>query len=211
LKLITDRKSTAIISDDIEIRLPKAEVPAYFEWALWRAFLAINKLKNPPYESRRFKVDQDILPIGNAPGNGPDLIFEFEKYVLVVEATLTDNSRQEAAEGEPVRRHVARAIDFYGDTKPVFGLFVANRIDSNTAETFKTGVWYDSADSKAELGIVPMTLTQFSTIFKFLFSKNKVDNAHILEIIRLCLENKNKYSAPEWKSVIESIIIDYSK
>ena len=50
------------------------------------------------------------MPIGCAPGNGPDLIFEFENYVLVAEVTLTDSSRQEAAEGEPVRRHVAELL-----------------------------------------------------------------------------------------------------
>lgn len=59
--------------------------PAYLEWAVWRAFLAINHLVNEPYEARRFKVDQDFFPLGCAPGNGPDLIFEFEEYVLVVE------------------------------------------------------------------------------------------------------------------------------
>ncbi|MCL5410492.1 MAG: AlwI family type II restriction endonuclease [Patescibacteria group bacterium] len=208
-ELIIDRKSAATLSEDNEIRLPKSEVPAYFEWALWRAFLAINKLKNPPYESRRFKVDQDILPIGNAPGNGPDLIFEFEDYVLVVEATLTDNSRQEAAEGEPVRRHVAQAINQYGENKPVFGLFVANQIDSNTAETFRSGVWYNTSDSKAELGIVPMTLTQFSSIFRFLFSNDKVDNRHILEVIKLCLDKKDEYTAPEWKERINTFVLNY--
>lgn len=80
--------------------MPQAEAPAYFEWVLWRAFLAINSLANKPYEARRFKIDQDFLPVGTAPGNGPDLIFEFHDFVIVVEVTLTDNSRQEAAEGE---------------------------------------------------------------------------------------------------------------
>ncbi len=63
---------------------PRILDPAYFEWVLWRAFLAINSLANKPYEARRYKIDQDFLPVGTAPGGGPDLIFEFEDFVIVV-------------------------------------------------------------------------------------------------------------------------------
>lgn len=133
-----------------EITVPRDEAPAYFEWILWRAFLAINSLANRPSEARRFRVDQDFLPVGTAPGNGPDLIFEFADFVVVVEVTLTTNSRQEAAEGEPVRRHVANLVTHYAETmgKPVYGLFIANRIDSNTAETFRIGIWYTNEDER---------------------------------------------------------------
>lgn len=44
-----------------------------------------------------------------------NLIFEFHDFVIVVEALLTDNSRQEAAEGEPVRRHVVDFVSHYGE------------------------------------------------------------------------------------------------
>ena len=67
-------------------------------------------------------------------------------------------------EGEPVRRHVADLMQQYN--KPVYGLFIANRIDSNTAETFRIGVWYTRDDVRLNLHIVPFTLMQFSTFFK---------------------------------------------
>src|SRR5699024_1060211 len=129
------------VEEDIEIE----DEPAYLEWAVWRAFLTINHIVNEPHEARRFKVDQDFLPMGCAPGGGPDLIFEFEDYVLVVEVTLTTSSRQEAAEGEPVRRHVAKEKTKVAEKtgKPVYGLFMARSIDNNTAETFRIGVWYN--------------------------------------------------------------------
>ena len=41
------------------------------------------------------------------------MIFEFDDYVIVVEVTLSTNSRQEAMEGEPVRRHVADLVQKY--------------------------------------------------------------------------------------------------
>jgi hypothetical protein len=135
LELIAFKKNTDRVNGDIEINVPRTEVPAYLEWSLWRAFLAINSLSNKPYEVRRFKIDQDFLPISTAPGNGPDLIAEFEDCVIVIEVTLSESSRQEAMEGEPVRRHVADLMVQYN--KPVYGLFIANRIDSNTAETLE--------------------------------------------------------------------------
>lgn len=187
-----------------EIEIPRAEAPAYFEWVLWRAFLAINSLKNKPYEARRFKVDQDFLPVGTAPGNGPDLIFEFEEFILVVEVTLTGNSRQEAAEGEPVRRHIARIVEQYPG-KRVFGLFIANKIDTNTAETLRIGFWYKPDDSKTALQIVPVTLQQFEMLFSAGFASGNISPKIIQEFIRDCLAVSN-HDAPEWKREIEQTV-----
>ena len=159
MDLIASRRERMRIGEDEEIRVPKTEAPAYLEWSLWRAFLAIDTLANKPYEVRRFKVDQDFMPVCTAPGNGPDLVAEFEDCVVVIEVTLSESSRQEAMEGEPVRRHVADLMQQYN--KPVYGLFIANRIDSNTAETFRIGVWYTRDDVRLNLHIVPFTLSQF--------------------------------------------------
>lgn len=59
MDLIASRK-TRISHDDIEISVPRSEAPAYLEWSLWRAFLAIDTLVNTPNKVRRFKVDQDF-------------------------------------------------------------------------------------------------------------------------------------------------------
>jgi hypothetical protein len=188
MELIITRKGKKTLSNGEDIEVPQAEAPAYFEWVLWRAFLAINSLANKPYEARRFKIDQDFLPVGTAPGNGPDLIFEFHDFVIVVEVTLTANSRQEAAEGEPVRRHVADLVSHYGaqSGKPVYGLFIANRIDSNTAETFRIGVWFTQTDDKMRLDIIPVTLVQFKAFFEALFTSGRVEVGLIRELLDLC-------------------------
>ena len=125
MELLINPHRRHVADEDDQITIPQAEAPAYFEWVLWRAFLAIDSLANKPYDARRFKIDQDFLPVGTAPGNGPDLIFEFEDFVVVVEVTLTESSRQEAMEGEPVRRHVAALVTKYD--KPVYGLFLAKK------------------------------------------------------------------------------------
>ncbi len=163
-------------------------------------------LANKPYEARRFKIDQDFLPVGTAPGNGPDLIFEFDHFVVVVEVTLTDNSRQEAAEGEPVRRHVAELVSHFRakSGKPVYGLFIANRIDSNTAETFRIGVWFTHTDEKMRLDIIPVTLAQFKAFFESLFMTSYVKVNLIRELLDLCSDLRTDHEAPAWKQAIES-------
>lgn len=209
MELLKDRKNRKIFSNGMLIEIPQSEAPAYFEWVLWRAFLAINSLENKPYEARRFKIDQDFLPVGTAPGNGPDLIFEFSKFVIVVEVTLTDNSRQEAAEGEPVRRHVADLVEKYKScNKDVIGLFIANRIDSNTAETFRIGVWYDREDNKMELEIIPLTLHQFMEYFRSCFISTKVSIDALFGLLIKCGLNKQKLPAPEWKNEISNICLN---
>jgi hypothetical protein len=183
--------------------IPSNEAPAYFEWAVWRAFLAINSLRNEPWEARRFRVDEDFYPINTAPGGGPDIIFEFDDFVLIVEVTLTTSSRQEAVEGEPVRRHVAQYVDLYeSQGKRVYGLFLANNIDTNTAETFRIGCWFRQDDTKMAVQIVPLTITQFISAFeKIVCSGTDMSPRQILDLIRNCLAESNN-EAPMWKSRI---------
>ena len=204
MELIINRRGSKILPDGVEIAVPKAEAPAYFEWILWRAFLAINSLANKPYEARRFKIDQDFLPIGTAPGNGPDLIFEFDEFIIAVEVTLTENSRQEAAEGESVRRHVADIALRSG--KPVYGLFIANRIDSNTAETFRIGVWFTREDKKMRLDIIPITLQDFKIFFEALCKHGQRKIDVIRELLDKSSELRSQHEAPAWKQEIEKLV-----
>lgn len=202
--LIVNNGREKELDDENVIRVPRSEAAAYLEWTLWRAFLAIDHIKNKPYESRGFRIDQDYLPVGTAPGGGPDMIFEFDDYIIVVEVTMSTNSRQEAMEGEPVRRHVADLV--MTKDKPVYGVFVANKIDSNTAETFRIGVWYNSKDERMALRIVPFTLQQFSSYFKYMFESGNVSPDEFLILFSKCFEAKNEKDGPEWKKEIEHII-----
>ena len=207
MDLIASRKERIRIDEDTELRIPRAEAPAYLEWSLWRAFLAIDSLTNEPYQVRRFKVDQDFMPVSTAPGNGPDLIAEFNDRIVVIEVTLSESSRQEAMEGEPVRRHVADLMQQYD--KPVIGLFIANRIDSNTAETFRIGVWYTRDEEKLALQITPLTLQQFSDFFKAMFETGNVDPSNIFSLLDSCNNNAKvckETGAPGWKKSIDETV-----
>lgn len=186
--------------------------PAYLEWGLWRAFLAIDSLSTKPWDCRRFDVDRDFLPMHTAPGNGPDMIFEFDQFVLVVEVTFTASSRQEAAEGEPVRRHVAMEVMQREQSgKPVYGLFIANAIDSNTAETFSLGTWYKPDDTKLALRIVPLTLAQFCDTFEAAFSLcGRLEPAQIMQLLKDCLQHRAE-DGPRWKVRIGEEVTAYLK
>lgn len=204
--LIVNNGREKELNEDYTIKVPKSEAAAYLEWILWRAFLAIDHISNKPYEARGFSIDQDYLPVGTAPGGGPDMIFEFQDYIIVVEVTMSTNSRQEAMEGEPVRRHVADLV-LHKD-KPVYGIFIANKIDSNTAETFRIGVWYTPKDKKMALKIVPLTLEQFSFFFKEIFENDKVHPDNVINLFNMCFEAKEGREAPEWKNQIDIVVHD---
>ena len=203
MKLLSSRKERLKIGGDTEISIPRTEAPAYLEWSLWRAFLALGGLVNKPYEVRRFSVDQDFYPVSTAPGSGPDLVAEFSTCVVVIEATLSENSRQEAMDGEPVRRHVAALMQQY--QKPVYGLFIANQIDSNTAETFRIGIWYTRDDKKLDLQIVPATLSQFNALFQALFETHQETPDAVIQVMSVCEKCRAENEAPTWKKRISEI------
>jgi hypothetical protein len=190
------------LDDGSEIEIPSSERPAYFEWVVWRSFLAINSIVNPPWESRNFKVDPDFKPISHAASGSSDLIFEFDDFVLVVEVTLTTSSRQEAAEGEPVRRHVANYVQKYEPLgKQVYGLFMAIVIDTNTANTFRLGEWYLADDTKIHVQIVPVALKDFKELLN---AKKDSPNELLSQIKDLLIECRSEMTrpAPDWKRFI---------
>ena len=197
-----------VYDEDNAIEVPKDETPAYLEWILWRSALAIDHMVNKPYEVRGFKLDSDFLPVSAAGGGKGDLYCEYSDFTILTEVTMSTSSRQEAMEGEPVRRHVSDAVLKYD--KPVYGLFIAIRIDTNTAETFKHGVWYAKGDVKQRLNIVPLTLSQFQKFFVAMFEAKKAHPQKLRDLIDVCETSRDNMEAPEWKEFIDYAVSDRS-
>lgn len=193
-----------VYDEDNAIEIPKDETPAYFEWTLWRAALAIDHMVNKPYEVRGFRLDADFLPVTAAGGGKGDLYCEFEDFMILTEVTMSTSSRQEAMEGEPVRRHVSDAVMNYN--KPVYGLFLAIRIDTNTAETFRHGIWYAKGDVKQRLDIVPLSLEQFRRHFVSMFESKQARPEHLRDLILQCETERDNLEAPAWMRHIESVV-----
>lgn len=190
-----------VYDEDNAIEVPKDETPAYLEWTLWRAALAIDHMTNKPYEVRGFKLDSDFMPVSAAGGGKGDLYCEFNDFTILTEVTMSTSSRQEAMEGEPVRRHVSDAVLKYN--KPVYGMFIAVRIDTNTAETFRHGIWYAKGDVKQRLDIVPLTLVQFQKYFVAMFETKKATPERLRDLILECKLKRDIMGAPDWKQYID--------
>ena len=193
-----------VYDEDNAIEIPKDETPAYFEWTLWRAALAIDHMVNKPYEVRGFRLDSDFLPVTAAGGGKGDLYCEFEDFMILTEVTMSTSSRQEAMEGEPVRRHVSDAVLNYN--KPVYGLFLAIRIDTNTAETFRHGIWYAKGDVKQRLDIVPLSLEQFRRHFVSMFEGKQARPEHLRDLILQCEMERDNLEAPAWMMYIDDVV-----
>lgn len=193
-----------VYDEDNAIEIPKDETPAYFEWTLWRAALAIDHMVNKPYEVRSFRLDSDFLPVTAAGGGKGDLYCEFEDFMILTEVTMSTSSRQEAMEGEPVRRHVSDAVLSYN--KPVYGLFLAIRIDTNTAETFHHGIWYAKGDVKQRLDIVPLSLEQFRRHFVSMFEGKQARPEHLRDLILQCETERDNLEAPAWMRYIDDVV-----
>ena len=193
-----------VYDEDNAIEIPKDETPAYFEWTLWRAALAIDHMVNKPYEVRGFRLDADFLPVTAAGGGKGDLYCEFEDFMILTEVTMSTSSRQESMEGEPVRRHVSDAVLNYN--KPVYGLFLAIRIDTNTAETFRHGIWYAKGDVKQRLDIVPLSLEQFRRHFVSMFEGKQARPEHLRDLILQCEMERDNLEAPAWMRYIDDVV-----
>lgn len=198
-----------IYDEDNAIEVPKDETPVYLEWTLWRAVLAIDHMVNKPYEVRGFRLDSDFLPVSAAGGGKGDLYCEFKDFVILTEVTMSTSSRQEAMEGEPVRRHVSDAVLKYD--KPVYGMFIAVKIDTNTAETFRHGVWYTKDDVKQRLNIVPFTLAQFRQFFMAIFESKQARPESVKELITVCASKRDVLEAPMWKEYISLVVRESSE
>lgn len=77
-----------VYDEDNAIEVPKDETPAYLEWTLWRAALAIDHMMNKPYEVRGFKLDSDFMPVSAAGGGKGDLYCEFDDFTILTEVTM---------------------------------------------------------------------------------------------------------------------------
>lgn len=177
---------------------PGLHAPAYLEWAVWRLMLAINDLAGSVASSRGFKVDSEFEPLGHAIAGVPDTEFEYASDVLVGEVTLTTSGRQVAAEGEPVRRHIAHSVRRHAG-KRVLGILVAPSIDPNTHADFYDASYYIDGD-EIVTEIVPLTIDDVIFVIEEMLTHNRViSHADLLATLQMILDSRPDYrNGIEW-------------
>lgn len=174
-----------------------------------KAMVENNNVTLPLNEAKSLLVthkESDHFVASTAGGGKGDLYCEFNDFTILTEVTMSTSSRQEAMEGEPVRRHVSDAVLKYA--KPVYGMFIAVRIDTNTAETFRHGIWYAKGDVKQRLDIVPLTLAQFQKYFIAMFEAEKANPEQLRDLILKCESRRDILEAPAWKQYIDATVSD---
>ena len=182
--------------------------PAYFEWAVWRLFLAINHFESKVEDTRGFEVDEDMQPIHHAKGGAADLKFEYKDFTLVCEMTLMQGSRQFAAEGEPVTRHVFKAIRDSGD-KPVYGLFVAKKIDPNTVDTFHNARYWSDWNMAISTPVVSIEIDHLLNIVEKMQTETiQVKTLQYL-LERIITLQSNFKSGPDWYRNYEKQLLGF--
>jgi hypothetical protein len=127
----------------------------------------------------------------------------------MVKVTLLSTSRQEAAEGEPVRRHAAQLTqDYRSRNKDVFTIFIASTVNTNTAETLRIGSWYLPDDTRIGVQVIPLSILQFHQLIKSRISRQADIGPAFWESLFLrCLSYSN-LDAPAWKNKINQILQD---
>lgn len=137
----------------------QAYAPAFFEWSIWRLFLAINHIEGEIGKTRGFNIDEDLQPIHHARGGAADLTFHYKDFIIVCEMTLATGSRQFTMEGEPVTRHVFKAVNA-NPSLPVYGMFFAKTIDPNTADAFHNARYWQDWNTPVATPVIALDMEQ---------------------------------------------------
>ena len=143
----------------------------FMEWNTWRVFVMLddgNVIGN-------FGLDDEGMPLFNAPGNMPDIICEYDDFDLTVEVTLSSGATQYNSESEPVARHLGNHKK--KTNKDSYCLFIAPKVHPATIAHFfglyKIDIEFYGGKSK----IIPLNLSDFSRMIKLANEKQEKPKA----------------------------------
>lgn len=88
---------------------------------------------------------------------------------------------------------------------------ICERVHTNTAETFRHGIWYAKDDVKQRLDIVPLTLAQFQKYFVAMFEADKATPQTLCDLLLECESQRDVLEAPSWKKYIDHTVSEKSK
>lgn len=137
--------------------------PLFFEWNTWRAFTALNDALSV---IGNFRCDSEGNPLGTASGKQADIVAEYETFWLAIEVTLQSGHKQYEAESESITRHVGTLqaqVKDAGDTRPVFGVFIAPKVNETVLNYLMTQANMNSSIYKGPVKIAPLNLDDFKS------------------------------------------------
>ncbi len=183
---------------------PFIPVNLLLEWAAFRALAALDA--SIPDEFGPVLNADGSAPVFTAGGNRPDLVAEFDDFILVIESTVSSGARQYNTETEPVTRHIAEIQKQYLGKK-VYSFFLARDIDQYVVEYFLIyHAFHKHPSSNQHLLIAPIRVDTFANIFQTL----AYDPSKAAEKIKLFFEDIESQSSPTTcsKCAISNMDID---
>ena len=151
----------AIIAKDV------TDPSTFFEWNSWRAMIALDDCKDIV---SYMKMDDQLQPVDCARGNVPDILIDFDSYIVAMEVTLTHGRRQYFTETEPVTFHVGKCQHdekSRGTNRKVYGLFVAPQINKHTANYLWQYISRMTVPDYGYVTVVPFNLDVWTDILRF--------------------------------------------
>jgi len=185
--------------------------PVYFEWNTYRAIVAIDNAIVLP----NFVMDEDHQPVSHAAGNKPDLIAEFDDFVVVTEVTLQTGKRQYMVEREPVVDHVGSyQKEEYSRKSPrnVFGLFIAPKVVSNTVNYFFISAKTDTEEYGGRVLVIPIELGEFIDLIKFSGQVEKFTQDDIKQLmLRFSKAFEEAKKPSDWRKLLMDYMEDWKR
>lgn len=178
--------------------------PAFYEWTIWKGFLAMGGLVNPVHSTRRFPIDSSIHPTHTAKAGHADMLFEYEDLVITSEATTATGENQWSMEAEPVSRHAKD--EMLKTRKPVLCVFIAPSIALNTYQNFLDCRLYLHKESEepVRIDIVPLTHRQFCRILR-IFEATR-DRSRCIALLKGILAAREGNHAKAWMREIDLLL-----
>ena len=165
--------------------------PLMYEWNTWRSMVLINDALNV---QGNYHADADGNPVSTASGNMPDILCEYESFWLGVEVTLQSGMKQYEAEGEPISRHIGKlqkCIVDKDDKRPVFGLFIAEKINPEVVSHLYTLASRNSQVYSGKVRILPIERHIFIKLTESALKHPNFSNKILLNFFEDVFGNQN--------------------
>ncbi len=179
--------------------------PLFFEWNTKLAFESLGGFHDVVWNG---SVDDAGNPKHVALGGVPDLIVRSSSYTLVVECTLRRGVNQWNYEHRSVTEHVEKIYEKEKTAeRDVFGLFIAEKINPRTINTF----WGNVRD-QGSVTIVPLSKDCFIELLQFHKEAGGLTTSDFKSLIKLFEKSLLETQNPkEWKESFLNIIDRWKK